>query len=62
MLVDKTLRNGPSTILNVEQSDDQWSQASLPVRDGGLEIHSAVMLAPSALMVSAAGTMDWQGR
>jgi len=35
---DNSLRNGLSTILNVEfEFDDQWSQASLPVRDGGLE-------------------------
>jgi hypothetical protein len=59
---DKTLRNGLSAILNVEMSDDQWSQASLPVRDGGLGIRSAVMLAPSAFLASAAGTTDLQDR
>jgi len=43
---DNRLRNGLSTILNVELSDDQWSPASLPVRDEGLGIRCAVMLAP----------------
>jgi len=34
---DNSLRNCLSTILNVELYDDQWSQASLLVRDGDLE-------------------------
>ncbi len=57
---DTTLQSGLSTILNVELSGDQWLQASLPVRDGGLGIRSAVMLAPSAFLASAAGTTDLQ--
>ena len=52
------LRTGLSTILNVDLSGDQWLQASLPVRDGGLGIRSAVMLAPSAFLASAAGTTE----
>ena len=59
---DKTLQNGLSAILNVEMSDNQWSQASLPVKDGGLGSQSAVLLAPSAFLTSAAGTTDLQGR
>ena len=55
---DFTLRNGLSAILNVDMSDNQWLQASLPVRDGGLGIRSAVMLAPSAFLASAAGTTE----
>jgi len=51
-----------STILNVELSDDQWSQASFPVKDGGLGIHCAVMLAPSAFLASAVDTSDLQDR
>ena len=43
-------------------SDNQWSQASLPVKDGGLGSQSAVLLAPSAFLTSAAGTTDLQGR
>src|SRR5664279_989185 len=40
----------------------QWQQAALPVRDGGLGIRSAVMLAPSAFLASAAGTTELQTR
>ena len=43
-------------------SDDQWIQASLPVRNGGLGIRSAVMLASSAFLASAAGTRNLQDR
>lgn len=59
---DKTLRDGLSAILNVDLSGDQWQQASLPVRDGGLGIRSAVLLAPSAFLASAAGTTELQAR
>ena len=45
---DETLKSGIITILNVDISNDQWLQASLPVRNGGLEIRSGEMLAPSA--------------
>jgi hypothetical protein len=57
---DETLRTGLSTILNVDLSDTQWLQASLPVRDGGLGIRSAQMLAPSAFLASAASTLTLQ--
>jgi len=40
--------------LNVEMSDTQWQQATLSVREDGLGIRSAVMLAPSAFLASAA--------
>jgi len=68
---DKCLRQALSTILNVAISDAQWTRASLLLRNGGLGIHSAVMLALSALMASACtmkcktdlmnGTQDQQG-
>lgn len=54
---DSTLREGLSSILNVHLTDDQWTQASLPVHDGGLGIRSARMLAPSAFLASAAATL-----
>ena len=44
---DETLKSGLTTILNVDISNDQWLQAFLPVRNGGLGIRSAEMLAPS---------------
>jgi hypothetical protein len=52
---DNILRNGLSDILNVALTDDQWIQASLPVRHGGLGIRSVVQLASSAFLASAAG-------
>jgi len=59
---DDTLREGLSGIMNVDLSGEQWQQASLPVRDGGLGIRSAVLLAPSAFLASAAGTTELQAR
>ena len=57
---DDALRSGLSTILNINLNDDQWIQASLPVRNGGLGIRSAQMLAPSAFLASAASTREVQ--
>jgi len=57
---DNTLRTGLTKILNVDLKDDQWTQASLPVGDGGLGIRSAQMLAPSAFLASAASTLNLQ--
>ena len=57
---DNTLRTELTTILNVDLNDDQWTQASLPVGDGGLGIQSAQMLAPSAFLASAASTLQLQ--
>jgi len=57
---DNSLRSGLSSILNVDLSDIQWLQASLPVRHGGLGIRSTQMLASSAFLASAASTHDLQ--
>jgi len=38
----------------------QWTQASLPVRDGGLGVRRVAMLAPSAILASDACTHDLQ--
>jgi len=43
---DNKPQTGLSKVLNVDLNDDQRLQASLPVRDGRLGIHSAQMLAP----------------
>jgi len=59
---DEVLRTGLCSLLNINMSDDQWIQASLPVRNGGLGIRSAVMLATSAFLASAAGTRNLQDR
>ena len=57
---DDLLRNTLSGITNVhfQGNDPAWTQASLPVRYGGLGIQSAVQLAPSAFLASAAGFSD----
>ena len=39
-------------------SDFAWSQATLPVGFGGIGVRSAVQLAPSAFLASAAGSSD----
>jgi len=57
---DSTLRTALSGMLNVDLSDDQWTQASLLVRNGGLGIRSAQMLASSAFLASAASTLKLQ--
>ena len=37
-----------------------WTQASLPIKDGGLGFRSVVSLAPSAFLASAVSTRDLQ--
>jgi len=59
---NNALKDGLSSILNVNLSEDHWNQASLPVIDGGLEIRSATLLATSAFLASAACTSDPQSR
>jgi hypothetical protein len=48
------LRGSLSDITNVEVDDSQWALANLRVAVGGLGIPSAVKLAPSAFLASAA--------
>ena len=43
------------SLCNISLDDHSWSQASLPINSGGLGILSAVLLAPSAFLASAAG-------
>ena len=57
---DNALKDSLSSLLNVNLSEDQWNQASLPVRDGGQGIRSAASLATSAFLASAARTNDLQ--
>ena len=40
----------------ISESDPSWTQSTLPVRHGGLGIRSAVQLAPSAFLASAAAS------
>ena len=57
-IYDNILKSITSRITNVPlgDSDTAWTQASLPVKQGGLGIRSAVQLAPSAFLASAAGS------
>ena len=50
---DQDLKSALSLLINVDLGDSRWDQ---PVWAGGLGIRSAVMLAPSAFLASAAGT------
>jgi hypothetical protein len=50
------LRSAFCSISNVTLTGQQWLQASLPVRAGGLGIRRVSALAPSAFLSSAAGT------
>ena len=56
---DVELRRIMGSITNISlDAGSSWIQASLPVREGCLGIQSAVQLAPSAFLVSAAGSSD----
>ena len=46
--------------MNIDLDVIQWSQANLPVNAGGLGIRSAVKLALSAFLASAASTLSLQ--
>ena len=54
---DDLLRTITSSITNIclPGSVSSWTQATLPVKHGGLGIRSAAQLAPSAFLASAAG-------
>ena len=58
-MYDQELRSILSEVLNISLlSDFAWSQATLPVGFGGIGVRSAVQLAPSAFLASAAGSSD----
>ena len=54
------MQSGLESILNVELSVNQWKQACLPIRDGGLGIRTATSLAPSVFLSSAVSSCDLQ--
>jgi len=58
--IDNLIRNGICTIANLDLTDLQWFQASLPVKVGGLGVRRVTSLAPSAFLASAAGTETLQ--
>lgn len=59
---DQLLRTALSKICNVALSDDQWIQASLPIRSGGLGIRRVSSLALPAFLASAVGTRNLQNQ
>ena len=59
---DELLRSAVSLISNSVLSDDQWLQASLPIKDGGLGIRRVSSLATPAFLASAASTLPLQSR
>jgi hypothetical protein len=61
-IFDDLMHDGLEHILNISLSSDQWLQATLPIRDGGLGIRRVVSLAPSAFLASAASTLDLQNK
>jgi len=57
---DALLRGTVKQITNSDLSEIQWTQASLPVRDGGLGIRRVSSLALPAFVASAASTLSLQ--
>ena len=53
---DELMRKVVGSYVNVDLSDQQWLQASLPVRYSGLRVRRAAALAFSAYLASAAST------
>ena len=57
---DSILRSAICKITNCDLSNNQWLQAGLPIRDGGLGIRRVSSLALPAFLASAAGTLTLQ--
>ena len=51
--LDEEVRRILSSVLNLRLDSGTWTQASLPVRWGGIGVRSASALAPSAFLASA---------
>ena len=60
IMFDNIVRRGLEAILNVELSTLQWTQACLPIRDGGLGVRTTDSLATSAFLASAMSTLALQ--
>jgi len=55
-MFDSLLRKGIGINCNLDLTDIQWLQASLPVKDGGLGVRRISLLASSAFLASASAT------
>ena len=53
---DKLLRCAVSHLTNCDLTDEQWSQASLPIKMGGLGVRQVFSLALPAYLAAAAST------
>ena len=49
-----------SIITNVNITDEQWRQASLPVKAGGIGVRNVMSIAPSAFLSSSTSTQQLQ--
>ena len=58
--IDNCLRLTLSNITNVNMLDNQWKQASLPVKAGGLGVRCVSSIAPPAFLSSATSTQQLQ--
>ena len=58
--IDNSLRMTLSMITNVNITDEQWRQASLPVKAGGIGVRSVMSVAPSAFLSSSISTQQLQ--
>ena len=57
---DKLQRKCITDVININMNDIQWTQATLPVKDGDLGIRSVTVMAPIAFLASAKGTLRIQ--
>ena len=55
---DNLLKTILCDVTNVRLDEVSWSQASLPIRSGGIGVRRVAQLAPSAFLASAAGCSD----
>ena len=58
--IDNSLRLTLSIITNVSITDEQWRQASLPVKAGGIDVQSVMSIAPLAFLSSSTSTQQLQ--
>jgi hypothetical protein len=59
---DSILRSALCAICNASLTEEQWIQASLPVRAGALGVRRVSSLTSSAFLASAADTRDLQDK
>src|SRR5215469_1800351 len=60
--IDNSLRRCVSKVTNIDLSDDQWCQASLSVKAGGLGVRLATQIAPSAFLAASHSSAELQAR